>query len=364
MSFHHPKKDLCLKCEQYRNASEEDKVKLIDEYNNHVQRKEQARSEKAADKERAMSDRRWHVVTADLQSVLSTPCSNVSSMYYARKLSVYNFTLYDQASHDGYCMLWNETIAQRGANEIGSLMYLYMKEYLPPNVKHVVITSDSTVAQNRNQHVTSMMLFAVQKLGSLETIEQKFLEVGHTEMEVDSIHSTIDSARKNLTVHIPDEWPVILKVARRRKPYTVREIEQADVYDLHKLSKEIGMKNVPVNWMKVKCIRVCKGVTDKIETKESYEDEYNSVLLQPTRRKTRNNQSSGCIPDITTMVLTQAYDNILPISVSKKKDLVKLCTTGAIPKKFHAFYNGLKTEETLPDCLPEPDCTENVEAMI
>lgn len=85
----------------------------------------------------------------------------------------------------------------------------------------------------------------------------RFLEVGHTEVEVDSIHATIEAAKKNLAVHSPDEWPVILRMARRRKPYTVREVEQKDIFDLHQLAKDIGLtslKNVPVNWLKIKAI--------------------------------------------------------------------------------------------------------------
>ena len=54
----------------------------------------------------------------DLQSVPSTPCGNVSSLYYAGKFYVYNFTVYDQASGDGSCMLWDESQGRRGSNEI------------------------------------------------------------------------------------------------------------------------------------------------------------------------------------------------------------------------------------------------------
>ena len=60
----------------------------------------------------------WHAVTADLQSVSSTRCRNVSTLYYSRKLSVYSITVYNQHTGDGYCMLWDETQGHRGANEI------------------------------------------------------------------------------------------------------------------------------------------------------------------------------------------------------------------------------------------------------
>lgn len=84
---------------------------------------------------------------------------------------------------DGYCYVWNETQAQRGANEIGSVLFLFLKENLHPGVKHVVITSDSTVSQNRNYLVACCLLLAVQTLPEIVTIEQKFSEIGHTHME-------------------------------------------------------------------------------------------------------------------------------------------------------------------------------------
>ena len=90
LSFHQPKKDLCSKCEKYDNADPEEKTKQA-EYKQHLERKERARNEKATDKNKACTDASYHAVTVDLQSVLTTPCSNASAMYYSRKLAVYSF---------------------------------------------------------------------------------------------------------------------------------------------------------------------------------------------------------------------------------------------------------------------------------
>jgi hypothetical protein len=208
-----------------------------------------------------------------------------------------------------------------------------------------------------------MMMFAVQNLGAVETIEQKFLEVRYTEMEVDSVHSTIDFARKNIAIHSPDEWPVIIRMARRRQPYIVREVEQKDIFDLHQLAKDNGMthlKNASINWLEVKAIRVTKGITDHIEVKESYEEEYKAVPIKPSQRQsTRQKRATECKPNVESkaVVLKQAFDKVLPIIVSKN-DLIKLCTNGAIPSKYHTFYKD-QVAETFEDCLPEPDITEN-----
>ena len=129
---------------------------------------------------------------------------------------MYNFTIYNQASGDGYCFIWDETKGQRGANEIGSLIFMYLQNCLGDTVRHVVITSDSTVSQNRNRFVTSILLLAVQILPNIDVIEQKFLESDHTEIKVDSMHATIDSARKNIKIFAPTEWPMFLQMARRK----------------------------------------------------------------------------------------------------------------------------------------------------
>ena len=51
------------------------------------------KAEKHSDKRTAGDDPSFASYTMDLQSLLYTPCSSVSSLYYARKLCVYNFTV-------------------------------------------------------------------------------------------------------------------------------------------------------------------------------------------------------------------------------------------------------------------------------
>lgn len=262
-------------------------------------------------------------------------------------------------------MLWDETIAQRGSNEIGSMLYRYLHEYVPPTVKHVVITSDSTVAQNRNKFVTAMLLFSAQILPNIETIEQKFLEPGHTEMEVDSMHSAVDAARKNVKIMVPSDWEIVLQMARRKNPYRVLEIKNTEIFDLHVLAEDIGANDVTkdtngatVNWMKIKAIRVRKGLTDVIEVKEDYGEQYREIMLK--QRKGKNTRQRRLeTPSFVVSSLKQAYTGPLPVTVAKKKDLLKLCSSGAIPSRYKEFYEKLPTSNTAgPDRLPEPDVSE------
>ena len=48
------------------------------------------------------------------------------------------------------------------------------------------------------------------------TIEQKYLEVGHTQMEGDSMHSTIERHLKDKSINVPAEYYSICRKARKK----------------------------------------------------------------------------------------------------------------------------------------------------
>lgn len=57
--------------------------------------------------------------------------------------------------------------------------------------------------------------------------------------------------------------------------------------------------------------------------------------------------------------LVQLYKTTLPISEAKKKDLVKLCNSGVIPKEYHQWFKSLPSSKKLKsDETPEPTTEE------
>lgn len=63
----------------------------------------------------------------DLQKTLNVPRGETSAFYYKRALSVFNFTIFDIRNTKGYCYLWTEETAKKGANEIGSCLLQFIK---------------------------------------------------------------------------------------------------------------------------------------------------------------------------------------------------------------------------------------------
>ena len=71
----------------------------------------------------------------------------------------------------------------------------YIKD-LPKCTKSVTMFSDCCGGQNRNKYVAAGFSYIVRTCEKIEAIDQMFLESGHTQMEVDSMHSCIEHAKK------------------------------------------------------------------------------------------------------------------------------------------------------------------------
>lgn len=116
LKFHLPKKDLCGLCETFRNGNKGEQEAVKDRYEKHIKEKEKVRRIKSAMKERAKVDGKFLAANFDLQQVLYLPISKRCELFYKRKLSCYNFTVYNLGSGEGTYYFWHEAIASRGAN--------------------------------------------------------------------------------------------------------------------------------------------------------------------------------------------------------------------------------------------------------
>lgn len=354
-SFHKPKKDTCYTCERYRNS--DDKEILQEAYDEHIINKKRAREEKEADKEEAKINSKLRVFTFDLQSVLTSPCSNVSSLYYSRKFASFNNTFFDLASKEGYCFLWDETQGQRGSDEIGTTIIKMLSSF-EENVTDVILYSDCCGGQNRNRYIAALLFYAIRKF-NLNTITIKYLESGHTQMEADCMHSTIERAKRNISIYSPEEWPTILRLSRRKQPYIVERMFWYDIYDIKEWFSRLGHtfkknnENNSVNWLKIKQIKVEKVNPNLLLYKEKWDSEWQTIDIMERKRK--KSATNNC----DTRNLCPKFKQQLAISSLKYNDLKGLCTKNVIPKEFHSFYLNLQPGGN-QNCLDEPDVEEDI----
>lgn len=357
ISFFKPKKDLCVKCEEYKLLSDEEKMEKEDQHKKHREEVSLSRSEKEKDKEKCTNEDL--IAVYDLQAVFQLPQGKASLFYYKSKLNAYNFTVADISKKEtskrkGYCYLWHEGIANRGGVEIASCVYEFIKDHCKDK-KNLIFYSDNTVSQNKNRYVFAMYLFCIQTM-QIETITHKYLIAGHTENEADNIHSCIEREKQRILksgpIFIPSEISMLVKTSKKTgEPYNVKEMETSDFYDWKKLSEDFG-KNFSLNtddekctWNDVKIVELRKQNEYSIFYKTSYKDECFKEI--DIRRKSRKSAKE--------IVLKKAYTESPSITENKRKDLISLCSANLIPKAHHQFFFNLKSSKKV---LPAADSDE------
>lgn len=171
---------------------------------------------------------------------------------------------------------------------------------------------------------------------------------GHSYMPADSIHSTIDSFIKRRVIWAPTEWPTIISNARINPgPYKVFTISYKDFIDFKSLyASSFHDKKLKIS--QVKSVLFHKGES-YITIRYSYLDT-NSTKIPCFIRRRHNRTEIPANPS--------AYENKLPISAAKFKDLQRLCQKSLIPTRFHDEYAAIPYDNIVTDVLPETDDEE------
>jgi hypothetical protein len=74
------------------------------------------------------------------------------------------------------------------------------------NIRQVTTMTDGCGGHQNNTIFASMCMTLCQDHPNLESIDHKFLETEHSEMECDSIHSKIERKSKYVPVYVPEGW--------------------------------------------------------------------------------------------------------------------------------------------------------------
>ncbi|KAF6215021.1 hypothetical protein GE061_009769 [Apolygus lucorum] len=111
------------------------------------------------------------------------------------------------------------------------------------------------------------------------------MESGYSYMEVDSMHSSIETSKKkkNMDVFSIYDWENISKLARRKNPFTTKEMEFKDFLDLKTLvatsisNRKIDQAGDPVNWLKVKSFIYRKEDPSSIGYRYDFSGDYKVI---------------------------------------------------------------------------------------
>lgn len=116
-----------------------------------------------------------------------------------------------------------------------SIIYHFIASRVPlrNNSKNIVMYSDGCCYQNRCAVLSNALVHLASKLNI--TIEQKYHEKGHTQMECDSMHSCIERELKNKEINVPADYVLVCRKARKHpRPYHVKYLDHTFFKDFSK----------------------------------------------------------------------------------------------------------------------------------
>lgn len=264
------KKDTCNLCDslnmQMENEkNEENKQKLTEKHKKHVDEGEYAQALRKEDFKKAKELIEYECLTFDLQKTLPLPRIPTNIVFYKRQLWVYNAGVHSGSDNRGYCYVWPEGVAGRGAQEVGSCLMKHIQDKLSPEVKHLVLWSDSCGGQNRNIKLTLLLKHILHSSQHLEDITLKFLYSGHSFLPNDSDFSDIESALKHQQrLYLPLDYINIMKDCRRKNPFIVTEMNSNDFVGVINIEKGITNRKISVNgekinWLSIRSIGLKKN---------------------------------------------------------------------------------------------------------
>jgi len=242
--------------------------------------------------------------------------------YYKRKLGVYNFTIYEISSRDGYCFVWNEEQANRGTIEMASCLWKYRNEVNSIDIP-IIFYSDNCAGQNKNKFIATLYMYATMKL-SIPSITHTFLLCGHSQNEGDAMHACIEKEKKCLKsgpIYVPEQWIPIISLARKGEPYKVNKMGTEDMLVFKKLCSELGnnftvnSENEKVMWVKIKVLEARKDSPYKRFYKNEFsEKEFKTIAVRKVATRGRRSRALG-----DDLNLQQTYSKPPGITSLKKK---------------------------------------------
>ncbi|CAG4995795.1 unnamed protein product [Parnassius apollo] len=349
ISFHIPKKDKCITCINAENNKETMTDIDKESMNAHIEEKNATKPRFKIHQNLRTLNNETIVSSFDLQKVLNTPHGESMLLYYSRKYAVYNLTFYESGTQDVYCYTWGECDGKRGSNEIATCLLKYLDVMDRKGTKHLILYCDSCSGQNKNKIVLAAVNNFIKTATNLEVIQLNYLLPGHTYMPVDAVHAVIEREVKNLIVYAPSQWATYFESARKRpRPYKVHSLDHTDFLNLDDLAAKT-FTSATLKKLKCKQVRIAtfkKKNPNQMFVKYSMKQEsvsHTVILCENISRKGKERKGKGQLKgkkDKQIKINEEAsraggvlYDSKLKISSMKYRDLIRLCDTGAIPKK-------------------------------
>lgn len=339
------KKDTCNRCDtlkaklQSTNDNEE-LQRLNEEKNIHLLEAENARKQMEADLKGAHENDDLETLTFDMEKTLPLPRLSTNIIFYKRQLWLYNCGIHSGKNNKGFCYLWIEGQAGRGAQEVGSCLRSHVKNNVSDTVKYLTLWSDSCGGQNRNIKMVLLLKCILEECGSLESIQLKFLTSGHSFLPNDSDFGDIECAlKRQQRLYSPQDYADIMKVCRTKNPLEVTFLNRDDFVSTAKIEKQItnrkkDIDEMKINWLHMKEIKVQRDKPYSLFVKNIHNSsEYSEINIRKRQGRPRDSDINF------SNNLERLWPNGKPVAQAKLDDIRSYMHL--IPAADQGFYLNL-----------------------
>lgn len=239
--FGRPQVDVCSTCEDLiikmksTNLNENAKRAASAEYIVHKRRAN--KFYKKVDEIEKLSKTRPDVmgIAFDYMQNLPLPFLPVQEMFYLRKLWFYVFNVCDMKNNKAYFYTYSEGEANKGPNEVCSMVLSFIDNHVPDDVKELHVFSDACGGQNRN-HALCRLLCSLTMTNRFKVVHQYYPVRGHSFMPCDRMFGTLKrEVRVHDRVYSPKEYNTMIKNAKKNDPpFQVETVGCQSILDFKK----------------------------------------------------------------------------------------------------------------------------------
>jgi hypothetical protein len=326
LTFHQPRKDTCKRCDLFKVQidAETDKAKMLTlqgDHELHLRKAEIVRDCIIADQNASSASVKFEAFTFDLQKVMSFPHLSTNEVYYCRQLSAYNLGIHSLSRQTTVMNVWDESVASRGAVEIGSCLTKYCLSKANEGVRHVTAYSDACGGQNRN-HKIALFWMHICNSSDIEVINHKFMVSGHSYLPNDSDFGVVERAtNKSSELFVPEKWYSLIEKCKRKKPFSVCRIDRDMFLSISELQKYTTIRKTSIDghnveWLKMQWIQIRKEEPLKMFFKYSVQEDIEFQCVDFSKK-------GNSLAD-SEYTLQPLYREQRPLSHEKAADIKKL----------------------------------------
>ena len=209
-------------------------------------------------------------------------CPNISTqdVYHSRQLSFYSFNIHIQKVYF-YC--YDETVGNKGSDDVCFMLHDFFNCHLPENVKHIKLFCNSCAGQNKNWTVLHFFYYLAHKIERFDSITASYPIRGHSYMECDRDMGIIN---QKFPAETPEDWRSVFQASRKKpEPFNIINMTQEKFLKFTEFLKPSFLVVCPFKTRSLREFEISKASSNLIMYRKNWSDIFSSMRVTSPRSR-------------------------------------------------------------------------------